>query len=218
MNFRNINDEQALAILEKEHPNLSSIIQLYPPELGYKLLNNKEKLQKLSKKFTNIVGETCVNTLVMECRKDCIYKNVCFFVKNDIAPIGYSCPIEKQIIIDIKNQIVETLDIEESDPIEMEMLWDLIDAKLLDMRASGKLKDGRLVQIVEQKVGGNVIKREEAAPTIFLKLEIKKLKHNIIDSFVATRRAKKKYGMKSEVNTLEQLLRSAAENVSTEES
>jgi hypothetical protein len=127
-----------------------------------------------------------------------------------MAPESYPCPIEKKIIIDLEGDLIVSLDINRSDPIEMEMLWDLIDTKLLDMRASGALKDGRLVQLVEQQVEKVTQTKEEPYPTLLMKLELKRLKHSIIDSFVATRRAKKKYGMISELNSVESLIVAAA--------
>jgi hypothetical protein len=127
-----------------------------------------------------------------------------------MAPESYPCPIEKKIIIDLEGDLIVSLDINRSDPIEMEMLWDLIDTKLLDMRASGALKDGRLVQLVEQQVAKVTQTKEEPSPTLLMKLELKRLKHSIIDSFVATRRAKKKYGMISELNSVESLIVAAA--------
>jgi hypothetical protein len=213
MNLRGVTDKQELAIMETQNPVLAGLLQVYPSELAHVLINNKDKLMKIAKDISNMPKDTCVNTLIMKCSETCIYKDICELNKNELAPSGYPCPIEKKIIIDMEFEIIKSLDIDRNDPIEMEMLWDLIDAKLLDMRSSGALKDGRLTQIVEQKVGQAIVKREEISPNIEAKLELKKLKHSIIDSFAATRRAKKKYGMQSDVRTLEQMVREAAQNV-----
>jgi len=77
------------------------------------------------------------------------------------------------------------------------------------MRASANLKDGSVIQVVES-TGKISSTKEEIDPAIMLKIEIKKLKHSIIDSFVATRRSKKKYGMQSEASTIETLIMEAA--------
>lgn len=212
MNLRNT-DNAALAILEKENPNIASLIQLYPPELSNILLNNKEKIAKISKSLTNVTSELSSNTIIMKCSESCIHKDICVFAKNDIAPIGYSCPIEKQMVLDLQHDLVKHLEIDKSNVIEMELLWDLIDVKLLDMRSSGALKSGSLVQIIEVTENEKTFKKEEISPNFEAKLMLKKLKHSIIDSFVATRRAKKKYGMQTGEATLEQLIRNAAENV-----
>jgi hypothetical protein len=214
MNLRNVTDTQELAIMEGQTPELTSFLQIYPSEMASTLINNKEKLLKVIKGLTNLTKNTCVNTMIMKCTNECIYKDICELFKNELQPTNYPCPIEKKVIIDMEYDIIQSLDIDRNDPIEMEMLWDLIDAKLLDMRSSGALKNGKLTQTVEQKIGKDlVVTREELSPNIEAKLELKKLKHSIIDSFAATRRAKKKYGMQSDGGTLEQMIRDAAQNI-----
>jgi hypothetical protein len=213
MNLRNVTEKQELAILEKENPDIVGLLQIYPSEMYSTLINNKDKLNSISKSLSGMARDIVVGTVLMQCSDNCIYKTVCLLAKSELAPIGYSCPVEKKVIMDMEFDIVKSLDIDRNDPIEMEMLWDLIDTKLLDMRSSGALKDGRLTQIVEQKVGPTVVSREEISPNVEIKLELKKLKHSIIDSFAATRRAKKKYGMQSDVRTLEMMIKEAASNV-----
>lgn len=213
LNLRSSSDKQELAILEEKNPEMAALIAIYPEEAAKKLLNNKEKLKKLSKYMENMTNYTCVNAMVMKCSQSCVFKDVCLFAKNDMAPFGYACPVEKKIIMEMESDIITNLEIDRNNPIEMEMLWDLIESKLLDMRASGKLNDGSLVQVVEQKVGQAVVSREEVSPTLEVKMELKKLKHQIIDSFVGTRRAKKKYGMSNDANALEAMLMQAANNL-----
>ena len=215
MNLRNTSEKQDLAILEHDNPELSALLQIYPEEASKQLLNNKSKLKKIAACLTNVTTTTSINSMVMKCSQSCVFRDVCVLVKNELAPFGYSCPIEKKIIMEMESDIVTALDIDRNNPIEMEMLWDLVEMKILDMRASGALKNGRLVQIVEQKVGASTVSREEISPTLEMKLELKKLKHAIIDSFVGTRRAKKRYGMTSDAGTLESMLMEAARKVNS---
>jgi len=212
INLRNVTEKQELAILEKEFPDIRGLLEIYPPEMYNTLLNNKDKLDKISKLMNGLSRDVVVSTMIMKCTDRCIYKDICVLFKNELAPAGYPCPVEKKVIMEMEFDIVKSLDIDRNDPIEMEMLWDLIDTKILDMRSSGALSDGRLTQIVEQKVGQAIVSREEMSPNVEIKLELKKLKHSIIDSFAATRRAKKKYGMQSDVRTLETMIKEAAAN------
>ena len=147
VNLRNISEKTDLAVLESEIPEISALLQVYPPEAAKNLLNNKEKLARISTALANVTSYASVNTIIMNCSEKCIYKDVCILCQNEIAPFGYPCPVEKKIIIEMESDIVKSLEIDRNDPIEMEMLWDLIDTKLLDMRASGALKDGKLVQV-----------------------------------------------------------------------
>jgi hypothetical protein len=213
INLRNSAEKNELAVLEKNNPELANLIAIYPEEAINNLLNNKEKLTKIAKYLENTTTHTSVNTMIMQCSENCIFKNVCVLYKNGLAPFGFSCPIEKKVIMEMESDIVEALDIDRNNPIEMEMLWDLIETKILDMRASGALNDGKLIQVIEQKLGSASVTKEEVSPTLEMKLELKKLKHSIIDSFVGTRRAKKRYGMSSDANTLEAMLMQAANNV-----
>lgn len=213
INLRNATQEQHLAVIEKSHPELAALLEIYPADQVDKLLTNKKKLDRIMKVLDHgLAPYTSVNAMIMNCTEGCPFRDVCVLKQNDLAPFGYPCPVEKKVIAELEVDIVESLGIDRNDPIEMEMLWDLIDMKLLDMRASGALKDGRLVQVVENKIGQQVTTKEEISPTLEMKLELKKLKHQIIDSFVATRRAKKKYGMQSDVNTIEQMILEAAKN------
>lgn len=213
VNLRNTTDDQHLAVIEKNNPELKALLDVYPPEQVDKLMANKKKLEKIIRVMDGgLVVHTSLNSMIMNCAGTCPFRDVCILMKNDLAPLGYPCPVEKKLIAELEGDVVESLKIDRNDPIEMEMLWDFIDTKILDMRASGALKDGRLVQVVEQKVGQSTSTREEISPTIEIKLELKKMKHSIIDSFVATRRAKKKYGMQSDVNSIEQMILQAAKN------
>jgi hypothetical protein len=213
INLRNTTTEQQIAVIEKNNPELKELLSIYPEDQIDKLMDNKKKLAKILDVLNNgITAYTSCLSMVMNCSESCPFRDVCIFVKSELAPYGYPCPVEKKMISEMELNIIDSLDIDRNDPIEMEMLWDLIDTKILDMRASGALKDGRLIQVVESKVGQCTSTREEASPTLEMKLELKRLKHSIIDSFVATRRAKKKYGMQSDVNSIEQMIVEAARN------
>lgn len=209
-NLRDNSAKTHLDILNQEDPEIKELLAVYPEEAAEKILSNKKKLGKIIAAFKNMKNYADTNSIVMTCDpQECPYRSVCILRLNDMAPTGLSCPVEKKIVIELESDIVQSLNIDRNDPIETEMLWDLIDTKLLDMRASGALKKGSLVQVVQQQVAKVTQTKEEISPTLLIKLDIKRLKHSIIDSFVATRRAKKKYGMVSDINTLEALIVSA---------
>lgn len=210
VNLREVSVQQRMDAFKKENPDTMQLLSLYPEEMGNQLIDSKEIVQKISKMFNNISSVSAINASVMTCSSECIYKDVCILLKNNIAPIGHSCPVEKKIILEMESEIVRNLEIDRNNYVEMEMLWDLIETKILDMRSSGALKNGKLTQTIEQKIGPNVLTRIEISPEIEIKLELKKLKHSIIDSFIATRRAKKKYGMNTGDKPLERLLLEAA--------
>lgn len=218
MNLRSVTKKEELNQIREDIPNIDKLLAVFPEESQELIIKNKEKLAKIMNSFDKFVPAATVNSILMTCKGElCPYASVCILLKNDIAPIGFPCPIERKIALELESDIVRTLEIDVTDPIEMEMLWDLIDTKLLDMRVSGALKDGSVVQTVESKIGQAITTRKETSPEIEIKIELKHLKHSIIDSFVATRRAKKKYGMSSNKNLLEEMIKGAALSVSTED-
>lgn len=201
-----------LETLRNENPDIAPLLAVYPEEEAAKLISNKSKLAKIARAFDSVSVARSQASMVMTCQHDCPYKDICILKKEDLAPYGHPCPIERKVIYQLEADVIKSLDIETDNPIEMELLWDLIDMKLLDMRASATMKDGKLITKVESKMGKVVSSRDEISPLLEAKLDLKRLKHSIIDAFVATRRAKKKYGMQSDANSIEQLILQAAAN------
>ena len=211
LNLRDNKASTHLDILTHDDPDIQSLLAVYPEEAAEKILANKKKLNKVLAVFKSVKNYTDTNTLVMTCKPEtCPYKTICVLKLNDMAADGYPCPVEKKLVLELETDIIQSLGIDRNDPIEMELLWDLIDTKLLDMRTSGFLKTGEVTQVVTQQVAKIVQTKEELSPVLLIKLDIKRLKHSIIDSFVATRRAKKKYGMQNDVGTIETLILAAA--------
>lgn len=204
--------ERQLEVLRKDNPDIQALLAVYPEEQTAKLLKNKDKLNKIVKAFDNVSISRSQASMVITCREDCPYKEICILRKEGLAPFGHLCAVEKKIVAQLEFDVIQSLGIETDNPIEMELLWDLIDMKLLDMRASAALKDGKLVQKVEAKIGQNIMSKDELSPLIDAKLDLKRLKHSIIDAFVATRRAKKKYGTNNDTNSIEQMILQAVNN------
>lgn len=213
INLRNETENYQLDLIRKDIPELNSLLSVYPVEQFSKILANKEKLKQVTLAFSNISSNTVVNAIVMTCNSTCPYNSVCILKANNMDPTGYLCPIEKKLVMELESDIVQSLTIDRADPIEMELLWDLIDAKLLDLRASGALKNGDLVQVITNTIGKMTTTRQELSPVMEIKVDLKRLKHSIMDTFIATRRAKKKYGMAQDGGVLEKILEHAAKRI-----
>lgn len=210
MNIRdNLTPTQELTVLRNEL-DLENLLSVYPTEALDKLIQHKDRLQQLSKSFTNINDGISKASLIMRCNvAACPFKQSCVLLKNGIAPNGYQCPIEKKLVMEIEASIIETLDIDRQDTIEMELLYDFIDAKLLDMRTSGMLAEGSVVQIIEIDNGKATNKYKDIAPEFKVKMDLKKLKSNIMEEFMATRKAKKRYGLNGDSSTFEDIIKNA---------
>ena len=201
--------EQKLSLIRKELP-IDELLSVYPEEVIGKLIANKDKLSKLAGTFKNVAANISKATMVMNCNVvTCPYKNACILKKNDLAPNGYPCPIEKKLIMELEYAIVNELEIDTQNTLEMELLFDFIDAKLLDMRTSGMIAEGSVVQLITIDNGKAVNKYKDIAPEFKVKMDLKKLKSSIMDEFMATRKAKKRYGLSSGETTFENIIKNA---------
>lgn len=213
LNLRHDLTTQDELVLLRENYALESLLSVYPEEAVHKLVKNKEKIGKIVELFSGSLIGVSKTIMVMKCStKDCPYKNSCVLLKNNMAPDGYSCPIEKKLIIELEAAIADDLDIDRQNTIEMELLYDFIDAKLLDMRTSGMMSSSSLTQSIRSISEGQIIETSrDIAPEFRIKMDLKKLKASIMEEFMATRRAKKKYGLGGGDKTFENMIRAAME-------
>ncbi len=212
MNLRDdLPHETSLAVIRKENPELEGLISVYPKEAIEKLVRNRGKLQEIADSFSNtLVSDVSKSVMWMKCSiTKCPYKEVCILNKNEMAPDGYPCPIERKISMDLETSIVAELEIDTQSTLEMELLYDLIDAKLLDMRTSGLLSTVGVVQIITVDNGRSVTTSKDISPEFKIKMDLKKLKASLMDEFVATRKSKKRYGITSGEKGYESLIKNA---------
>jgi len=196
--------------MKTEMPHLSNLTDVYPPELSDKLLKNKLKLEAISKAFNNTLRDVSKAVMFMSCQgTKCPHSGSCILLKHEIAPEGHSCPIEMKVCMELESAIINELEIDSQSTIEMELLYDLIDTKLLDMRTSGLISKYGLIQSVVIESGKSKITTKDIAPEIKIKLDLKKLKHSIMTDFLATRRAKKRYGIGTGQGGLEEIINEA---------
>lgn len=218
MNLRNTTEDYQLELIRKDNPELNTLLAIYPEEQLSKLLNNKDKIGKVLRSFQKNTGVmSYVGTMFLNCDNTCPYLDICILKKNGMAPEGCSCPIEKKIAMELENDIVVSLKLDRSNPIDMELLWDLIDVKLFDMRAGGSLRNGSIAQIISKVSKDGTSLSKEIEPALEIKIKLKEIKHEIIDMFLGTPRAKKKYGMHDDRDTLEEMLLRAAKQTQVDE-
>jgi hypothetical protein len=205
-----LNNAEQLQIIEQEVGDISPLLAMYPEEALGKLIENKDKLRKIALMFNSDIMSVTSTAIVMKCNVlTCPYKTSCPLYKNDIAPEGYTCPIEKKISSELQISLIRTLDIDTQDTVEMEMLFDFIEAKLLDLRTSGMLGETSLVQTITKEGGrSGSIMSKDVSPEFTIKMDLKSLKTKILNEFMATRLSKKKYGIQGS-STVEDIIRSA---------
>lgn len=209
--------KQQLTLLKKELP-LEELLSVYPEEVMDKLIANKEKLAQVAEAFKNTLSTVTQAAMVMKCDpKKCPFKRSCVLIKYDLTPDGCSCPVELKLCMELESAIMQELEIDSQSTIEMELLYDFIDAKLLDMRTSGLIGDSSVVQWITIDNGKAINRYKDVAPEFKVKMDLKKLKANILEEFMATRKAKKRYGLQSNDNTFEKIVKHAMNEVKSGE-
>ncbi len=215
MNLReNLNENKQLAVIEQEVGDLSPLLSMYPEEALNKLIKNKDKLAKLSALFSDgAISTVSTSVMLMRCDSDnCPYKVSCPLLKHGVAPTGYTCPIEKKISSELEITLIKDLNIDPQDTVEMELLFDFIDAKLLDMRTSGMLANSSLVQEITKEGRGGATMSRDVAPEFTIKMDLKTLKSKLLNEFMATRLAKKRYGIQGNTS-MEDIIKNAMAKV-----
>lgn len=214
MNVRKeLTPKQELRLMRKEMP-LEELLSVYPEEAMKKLVANKEKLSEIAAVFQNTRCSMLQGAMIMKCNSfKCPFKDSCVLVKHKVAPDGLPCPVERKLFMELESTIVEELDIDRQSTIEMELLYDFIDAKLLDMRTSGLLGDATVVQWIQIDNGKAINKYKDISPEFKVKMDLKKLKFQILEEFMATRKAKKRYGINSNDSTFESIVKHAMNEV-----
>jgi len=205
----NLNDNKQLRLLQEEIGDVTALLSMYPEEAFDKLIKNKDKLKKIAKMFEDGMSTVSATVMIMKCNElNCPYKMSCPLLKAGIAPEGYACPIEKKLSNELEITLTNALDIDPQDTVEMELLFDFIDAKLLDMRTSGMLAEGSLVQEITKEGRGGATMSRDVAPEFTIKMDLKSLKAKLLNEFMATRLAKKRYGINGS-SSMEDIIRSA---------
>lgn len=135
---------------------------------------------------------------------NCIYSASCPLVQENIVEnvIGAPCPIEESLIEIWKDAYVDALDINPENKIEMDRVNELIESDIVDMRTSGMLSLGQMID--DQPIGfdrhGEVISRRELGVAVQAKMQFKERKDRIVKEFMATREMRAKYRLSRNVD------------------
>lgn len=129
---------------------------------------------------------------------DCRFAQTCPLQKISQAPIGKACPVEQIIIDRLVEEHVQTLGIDPSNSIELDMLYDLVEAEIFDMRTTADISYGDLYEWQDVGVDhkGNPITRKEVSLAFEVKDRVKRLKKSIREQFASTREIREKLKLK----------------------
>lgn len=114
-----------------------------------------------------------------------------------IAPIGSSCPIELMLVDQWEKEYIDDLDVDSQSKVELDMVRDMIEADLIDWRASHEIAEDGLfdwVAVGVSEKGKPVLQKTESI-SLGLKLKFKARKDRLREDLMATRKIRAKHGL-----------------------
>lgn len=184
-------------------PTVQTILNKYYPQevLKDKQFTN-EQLIDLSKMLRSCSSGLTYFT-PMKCAGDkCPARDKCSLFKNGLAPIAYTCPIEAMLTDVWEQEYIETLDIDIHNKIERDLVKELVEADIIEMRASSDLARSGLYDYnaIGVDAEGRAIYKKEEAVSIKIKMLFKKRKDKAIEDFLATRKSRVKFGVSKQMD------------------
>ncbi len=182
-----------------EIPGIEEITDQLPEKTLKELTLTPQEALKLKKSIEtkSILGSQAM--LPMMCKgPTCPIAKTCMLQQIGKAPIGQECPLELALMNKLKDELVQSLDVDWNDRIERQAVMDLVETEILQARANGILSEEGF--IMENVVGisehtGEAIMRKEKHIALEVKDMIYKRKERLLKSLVATKEMRKKLGM-----------------------
>ena len=179
-----------------------SILKYFPKEKSDQIYDRPIEHSKIHdmQDFVEEMSRGQINVSPMICRGDlCEYRERCIFLKEGIAPIDSSCPMEESAISSWARWWSDTLEVDTSNMVEVNQVSTMIICDLMLMRLRNRLATSSTGNIVYTPVGvdkfGNVILRMEPAPEIAMEEKYNKMKERTLEALLATRESRAKHGI-----------------------
>jgi len=133
---------------------------------------------------------------------ECVFAPSCPLLKEGLAPIGKSCPIESAAAMQFFSDYVEELGVDTSRMIEVSLVRDLVDQEIQQMRKTWILSQEHFIQenVAGITADGEVVTKKELHQAVAYEDKIHKRKEKLRNALLATREAKAKAG-KGEVDS-----------------
>lgn len=185
-----------------EDPELQALFAFMPPELKENYTLTKAQLTKLRQQGQQLKHGILTKSAMMCHGPRCPMAEGCVFLEANQAPVGHPCPYEMRFMEVMTNSIINELEIDPNNAIEMCMLADLVQAELMDIRATNEISKYGFIE--EQPVAinqaGETIMRKELSVAFNAQDTLKNRKMRLRDKFLATRESKAKHATKAAMN------------------
>lgn len=138
------------------------------------------------------------SAIPMVCHAEsCMFASTCPLLKENLAPLGKSCPIEMMMVINFMADYMEQLNIDDDNLVELSMIRDLVDQEVQYLRKTKMLAKESFIQenIVGIDSDGDPVMRKELHLAVELEDRLLKRRQAIFKQLLATREAKAKVGL-----------------------
>lgn len=127
----------------------------------------------------------------------CVFASTCPLQRENLAPVGYKCPIEMSLIYNFMNDYMQQMDVDPEDMVEVGMIRELVDQDVQSLRKSKMLAKESFIQenIIGIDSDGDPVMKKELHLAIDYEDKIFKRRQFLLKALLATREAKNKAGM-----------------------
>jgi len=186
--------DRKVEIVNIEHPVIQEIIKYYSDEHIDGITFTEREMERIIRYAQSLNYGTAVWVpLICTGQALCVYKHVCPII--DKAPLGKKCIWEMQAVQKWFDDYVQSLEVDTNDKIERSQIMELVEADILNARASAVL--GREGFVMENPVGtnpdtGETIFHKELHIAMQIKEKAQFRRDRIMKAFIATRDSKVK--------------------------
>lgn len=199
----NVNEDKKYPITKTGNEQLNKLMSYYPKQLQDSMQLDADQIKSIKKDIKEIDGLQ-TNRLPLTCKgHECIFAKKCSLQRHGIAPVGYPCPIESYLMETWRDDYMSSLNVNTMNKIEMDFIKDMVECDIMDMRTSNELAEHGLYDFpilgINEKTGQPYRGKIENI-AIGIKLKYKKRKDGKVEEFLATRKAKAKFGISKQID------------------
>ena len=157
---------------------------------------SEHKLMKIRKQM-KVASIGPISAVAMICTgSQCQVKEMCPYFKNDVAPIGEECLLEKNLIREWMDRYIEEFSVDINKTTEVQLVSELVEIAVYERRINSYISINSPMMMTDVVAGvdpaGNAYYNLDIAKAFEIKDRLKKQRMKILDAMLATRDRKAK--------------------------
>ena len=183
--------------LDQKTEFMNSFRDLFDDDLVPVEWSDEKKARVKELTSDNRLNTARVATIPLVCKgPSCPSAAICVLYKENLHPLGKSCPIEMKMIAKLMLGIMEELDIDPNSINEVGMVRDLVDQEIQQLRKQSLLAQHDVIQenVIGIDENGEPIMKKELHLAVDWEDKIHKRKANLLKMLLATRESRVKAG------------------------